>query len=86
MALSHVGLRPDGQVEHMDNERQLGDMSTEIEKLQAQLDSLRNEFTASVFWGRNFSFSALKTRRANSTRQVLIVKFHTNFYSYRMTS
>lgn len=85
MVLSRFGLLPPaGQVEHMANARQLGDMGTEIEKLKAQLGSLRNEFTASVFLGRNFMVFALETRRATSTRQV--VKFYTSFHSYRMTS
>ena len=53
----------------MDNERQLRDMGTEIEELQAQLDRLRNEFTVNVvFWGGKFVLAALGTRRANSTR------------------
>lgn len=66
--ISH-GLYPACQVELMDNERQLRDMGTEIEELQAQLDRLRNEFTVNVvFWGGKFVLAALGTRRANSTR------------------
>lgn len=50
IALPHFsfGLPSACQVEHMDNERQLRDMGTEIEELQTQLDRLRNEFMVNV--------------------------------------
>ncbi|CAM9339025.1 unnamed protein product, partial [Laminaria digitata] len=41
---SLAGIVEAGKVEHMDNERQLRDMGSEMATLQAQLDGLRNEF------------------------------------------
>lgn len=64
------------QVEHMDNERQLCDMGTEMEELQSQLDRLRNEFMVKVvFWWEVcfscFGNEACKFHASGSLRSTL---------------